>query len=428
MSRIGQLVYPLLPHMNALLSSFSDAWTSLKSNFLQTFLSMLGIIIGVGALVAMLSLIDGLEQLARDQIAGNTSLENMSIRVNTKKRVDDIRVDRDTVAVFNQQLVNDLLTEIPQEAKAQLSVGGAALGLSRDTQQLGITYRAVTFPVIDKEFELAGGRWPDSSAPIATQGTVVEAIVNHKLALKLVSPDTNVIEAIGNTFKLLGGTIKVVGVAAKSDKIGVNGTLFGYNQLPALPDAEPGGGQIQLAFSSVEDVLPAQEIIEPWMEKRFAGIEDPVRIETYTGYLEAMEEGFLVFRLVMGFLIGIAVVVGGVGIMNVLVMSVVERTSEIGIRKALGADRKSIIIQFLSEAVALSVIGSIFGTILGVCVALLGAPLVSMFSSEIEFSAIITLNTLLIVGFVAIGIGCLFGTYPALRASRLDPVSAIRRL
>ncbi|MFK8057352.1 MAG: ABC transporter permease [Saprospiraceae bacterium] len=414
--------------MNALLSSFSDAWTSLRSNFLQTFLSMLGIIIGVGALVAMLSLIDGLEQLARDQISGKTSLENMSISANTHKRIDDIRVKKDTVAVFTQALMESLLTELPQEATGQLSVGGSALGSSRDTQQLGITYRAVTFPVIDKEFELAGGRWPDSAAATATSTTVVEALVNYKLALKLVAPDTVATAAIGSTFQLLGGTLKVVGVAEKSDKIGVNGTLFGYNQLPALPEATPGGGQLQLSFASVEDVLPAKEFIEPWIEEYFSGIEEPVRIETHTGYLEAMEEGFLVFRLVMGFLIGIAVVVGGVGIMNVLVMSVVERTSEIGIRKALGADRKSIIAQFLSEAVALSVIGSFFGTILGVCVALLGAPLVSMFSTEIEFSAIFTVNTLLIVGLVAIGIGCLFGTYPALRASNLDPVSAIRRL
>ena len=414
--------------MNALLSSFSDAWTSLRSNFLQTFLSMLGIIIGVGALVAMLSLIDGLEQLARDQIAGKTSLENMSISINTHKRIDDIRVKKDTVAVFTLQIMEDLLAELPQKATAQLSIGGSALGSARDTQQLGITYRAVSFPILDKNFELAGGRWPDSTASVANKNTVVEALINHKLALKLISPDTIATNALGSTFNLLGGTLKVVGVAEKSDRIGVNGTLFGFNQLAALPNAKPEGGELQLAFASVEDVIPGQKFIEPWMENRFTGIEDPVRVDTHTGYLEAMGEGFLVFRLVMGFLIGIAVVVGGVGIMNVLVMSVVERTSEIGIRKAIGANRKSIITQFLSEAVALSVIGSFFGTILGICVALLGGPLISLFSEEIEFTAIFTVNTLLVVALVAVGIGCLFGTYPALRAASLDPVSAIRRL
>lgn len=389
---------------------------------------MLGIIIGVGALVAMLSLIDGLEQLARDQIAGKTALENMSISANTQKRIDNIRVDRDTIAIFTPTLMEDLLADLPYEATAQLSVGGSTLGSSRDTQQLGITYRAVTFPVIDKAFELAGGRWPDAILATTTSSRPVEVLVNHQLALKLVAPDTNAVAAIGRTFQLLGGSAKVVGVAEKSDKIDVNGTLFNYSQLAAFPEAKPGPGQLQLSFASVEDVLPAKDFIEPWMENQFAGIEEAVRIETYTGYLEAMEEGFLVFRLVMSFLIGIAVVVGGVGIMNVLVMSVVERTSEIGIRKAIGADRKSIIIQFLSEAVALSVIGSIFGTILGICAALVAASVISMYSEEIQFSAIFTLNTLLVVGIVAIGIGCLFGTYPALRAARLDPVSAIRRL
>ncbi len=414
--------------MNALFSSFSDAWTSLRSNFLQTFLSMLGIIIGVGALVAMLSLIDGLEQLARDQIAGKTALENMSISANTQKRIDNIRVDRDTIAIFTPALMEDLLADLPYEATAQLSVGGSTLGSSKDTQKLGITYRAVTFPVIDKAFELAGGRWPEPILATTTSSRPVEVLVNHQLALKLVAPDTNAVAAIGSTFQLLGGSAKVVGVAEKSDRIDVNGTLFNYSQLATFPEAKPGPGQLQLSFASVEDVLPAKDFIEPWMENQFAGIKEAVRIETYTGYLEAMEEGFLVFRLVMSFLIGIAVVVGGVGIMNVLVMSVVERTSEIGIRKAIGADRKSIIIQFLSEAVALSVIGSIFGTILGICSALVAATVISMYSEEIQFSAIFTLNTLLVVGIVAIGIGCLFGTYPALRAARLDPVSAIRRL
>jgi len=248
--------------MNALLSSFLDAWTSLRSNFLQTFLSMLGIIIGVGALVAMLSLIDGLEQLARDQIAGKTALENMSISVNTSRKIDGIRVDRDTVAVFSQTLLEELSAELPYEASAQLSVGGSAIGYARDTQELGITYRAVTFPVVDKAFELVGGRWPDSNATKASPSTVVEALVNHELALKLVAPDTNAVAALGSTFQLLGGTLKVVGVAEKSDKIGVNGTLFGYNQLAAFPEAEPGAGQIQLAFASVED-LSLIHISEP---------------------------------------------------------------------------------------------------------------------------------------------------------------------
>ena len=414
--------------MNALRSSFAEALANLRSNFLQTFLSMLGIIIGVGALVAMLSLIDGLEEVAREQLSSKTALENMAISANTRREIDGVWVDRDTAAQFDEKFMLELLDQLDQPAKAQLSVGGTALATARDTQTIGLTYRATTFPVIDRDFELVAGRWPAAVGAGDSETKPVEALINYQLALKLISPDTTAANAVGRHFTLEGGTLEVVGVAEKSDDIDRNGALFQYDQLNKLPKAKHGGGQILLAFHSVEDVLPAQRVLEHWLEQKFAGIEDAVSIQTYTEYLKGLEQGFLVFRLVMGFLIGIAVVVGGVGIMNVLVMSVVERTSEIGIRKALGANRRSIISQFLSEAIALSVIGSCLGTLLGMGVAMLGAPIVSAFTNEIEFSAVFTLNSLLIVALVAVGIGCLFGTYPALKASKLDPVTAIRRL
>lgn len=413
--------------MGTLLTSFADAFRSLRSNFLQTFLSMLGVIIGVGALVAMLSMIDGLEQMARDTISDKTPLENMSISANTHRSLDGIRIARDTVASFDAALLSDLLAEIPFETKAQLSNGSTAIGKAGDSLELGITYRAISFPVLDKDFDLEAGRWPNEVVS-EVKSSPVEGLINYQLALKLVAPDTAVRAALGKKIAMLGGEIEVVGVAEKSDKIDVLGLIFSHAQLGNFPQAKQTGGEIMLEFASVEDVLPAQRILEPWLTERFVGIEEPVTVSTYTGYLEGLEEGFLIFRLVMGFLIGIAVVVGGVGIMNVLVMSVIERTPEIGIRKAIGANRRTIISQFLSESIALSVIGSLLGTLLGIGVAMVASQIVSAYSSEMQFQAVFTLNTLVVVGIVAVLIGCIFGTYPALRASRLDPVSAIQRV
>ncbi|MGK0334513.1 MAG: putative ABC transport system permease protein, partial [Paraglaciecola sp.] len=138
-------------------------------------------------------------------------------------------------------------------------------------------------------------------------------------------------------------------------------------------------------------------------------------------------EGITVFRWVMGFLIGIAVVVGGVGVMNVLLMSIAERTPEIGVRKAVGANRRTIIKQFLSEAVAISTIGSFFGVLLGMSVALIAAPILNMVVDDLEFRAVFSLNTVIVVSVVAVLIGVVFGTYPAQKAASLDPVEAIRR-
>ena len=122
----------------------------------------------------------------------------------------------------------------------------------------------------------------------------------------------------------------------------------------------------------------------------------------------------------MGLIVGIAVIVGGVGVMNVLLMSVTERTAEIGIRKAVGANRRNIIAQFLSESVAISMIGSFFGLLLGVLMALAVAPILTYIIDEsgLVFRAVFSFNTLLVVGVIAVLVGIIFGTYPARRAAK----------
>jgi ABC-type antimicrobial peptide transport system permease subunit len=174
-------------------------------------------------------------------------------------------------------------------------------------------------------------------------------------------------------------------------------------------------------------VLAAQEFADGWLERRFAGLPDATETRTQQHYLKGLAEGVLVFRLIMGFIIGIAVVVGGVGVMNVLLMSIAERTPEIGVRRAVGASRSTIIRQFLSESVAISFVGCFFGILLGMGVALIAAPVLNLFIDDLNFRAVFTLNTVLVVGVVALLIGILFGTYPARKAASLDPVEAIRR-
>jgi putative ABC transport system permease protein len=117
--------------------------------------------------------------------------------------------------------------------------------------------------------------------------------------------------------------------------------------------------------------------------------------------------------------------VGGVGVMNVLLISVTERTSEIGIRKAMGANRKDIVMLFLSESIAVSAFGSLLGLIFGVLFTMAAVPIVKAIT-KIPFQAEYTLNTFLVIAILAVVVGIVFGTYPAIRASRLNPVDAIR--
>ncbi len=128
---------------------------------------------------------------------------------------------------------------------------------------------------------------------------------------------------------------------------------------------------------------------------------------------------------VLGLIVGISVVVGGIGVMNVLLISVTERTAEIGIRKAVGANRRDIILLFLSESITVSAFGSFLGLVFGVGATMIIIPIVKSVT-KVPFQAAYTLNTFVIIAIISLLVGIIFGTYPALRASKLDPVEAIR--
>jgi putative ABC transport system permease protein len=138
-----------------------------------------------------------------------------------------------------------------------------------------------------------------------------------------------------------------------------------------------------------------------------------------------VREGMFLFKLVFGLITGIAVLVGGVGVMNVLLMSVTERTREIGIRKAVGARRSDIRAQFLAEAMIVSGGGSLIGMAVGLAGIFALMPVVRAVT-RVSFQAAITWETLLVVCGVAVAVGVVFGTYPATRAARLSPVEAMR--
>ena len=141
--------------------------------------------------------------------------------------------------------------------------------------------------------------------------------------------------------------------------------------------------------------------------------------------LDQTRQAILIFKLVMGTFAGISLLVGGIGIMNVLLASVTERTREIGIRKAAGARGRDILLQFLAESVAITSVGSIIGMVLGLAGAFAATALMRHFTRS-ELYAAFTWGTVLVAALVSVATGLVFGMYPALRASRLSPIDAIR--
>ena len=175
----------------------------------------------------------------------------------------------------------------------------------------------------------------------------------------------------------------------------------------------------------VEELPDLQSEVEELLSRRYEASDKKFVIGTNEGRVAQFQQSILIFKLVMGMITGISVLVGGIGVMNVLLISVTERTREIGIRKATGAKRADILMQFLSESVTVSLVGCIAGLILGMTAVFAFVPIVKAFT-EVDFPVAFTWTTVSIILFIGFIVGLVFGTYPAWRASKLTPVDAIR--
>ncbi|MDZ7773440.1 MAG: ABC transporter permease [Balneolaceae bacterium] len=402
--------------------SVGVAWQNIRANPLHTALSTLGIVIGVGALVSILSLADGLEQHAREQIESTTSLQTLIVQSRTSRQVDGIRVEREDVPVLGPEEAAALHGALEGVVSVSPRVEGSALVRRPDGGgELGVTYAVLTAgdPLLEQAEGVAGA----SLAELVKNGEDSSLVVNHALARRL-SGDGEVSGALGTQAVLNGRSWRVAGVVEDDP----TGLLRAVMPMEALSREELRAAPPRLVLQAerVEEVPRIEEDIRVWLDGRFAEGEEAFAIATNRMRVEQASRAMLIFKVIMGLITGISVVVGGIGVMNVLLVSITERTSEIGIRKATGAKRRDILLQFLSESVTISSLGSALGLLLGMGVSLASVPLVTWLT-DAPFRVVFTAETFLIIGLIALIIGIVFGTYPALRAARLTPIDAIRR-
>jgi putative ABC transport system permease protein len=176
----------------------------------------------------------------------------------------------------------------------------------------------------------------------------------------------------------------------------------------------------------VEDATATRLRVEQWLTRRFGAWEGRVDVSTNRSRVEQVEQGMLIFKLLMGAITGVSLLVGGIGIMNVLLASVVERTREIGIRKATGAQQRHILVQFLCESVAISAAGSLLGVALGLATSF-GVSAVMRARTNAPIYAWVSPSTILVAVLASVVVGLAFGIYPALQAARMAPIEAIHR-
>lgn len=398
-----------------ILQSFLLAFQNIRSNLFHTFLSVLGIVIGVGALVSILSLIDGMEEFARGQITQTSSLNAVIIQTKVYKNINGISLRKDTFSIIDYEHLKELRKSLSKPTNPQMRVSMTG-EIQLDTQKIVAYAWAIVRPVWSDTAKYSGSLISEDHSE--RKDSI--AVVNHAFVKVTKTDDQSM---LGKTIIFRGRKLKVIGVTTESKnespQIYFPASLLTSKELRVnVPD-------IFLDAEKTEDIPQLKTEITAWLDKNYKNSKDDFALITNDFRIQQAAQGFLLFKIIMGLIVGISVVVGGVGVMNVLLISVTERTAEIGIRKAVGANRRDIILLFLSESVTVSAFGSLLGLVFGTLFTMAAIPIVKALT-KIPFQAAYTFETFFLISVIALIIGVVFGTYPALRASRLDPVEAIR--
>ena len=408
------------------ITAFSVGFDTLRVNPLRTVLSTLGVIIGVGALVAVLSLGDGMEQFARSQLERNTDIQTVTVSSRTYEYRDGYFTPVRDYPVFTTRDARELANDVPYASHVSMTLHSQSdvlwgrTGLERQTNITASTAGSDEF----MHLEFAEGRF-FTAAEAARNAPVI--ILSYKLAGELAGgrrPES----MVGEFVRVNGLPREVIGVLAPvTDERGYEAHI---------PFASSGFGSalvnsrttptIFLRARSVEDVEPMRHAIEDWLARRYGRWEHRVDVQLQQGRLEQITRSILVMKLFLGALAGISLLVGGIGIMNIMLASVTERTREIGVRKAMGARGSDIHLQFLTESVVVSGLGSALGVLLGLGLSAIAILIIRNISKADGLSVTISLSTALVAATSAIAIGLVFGTYPARRAAGLSPIDAIR--
>jgi putative ABC transport system permease protein len=371
---------------------------------------VLGIIIGVGALVAILCMIDGMEKYAKEQINTTTSLNIIVVQCEPTYVSNGISIRKKDFAFITYSHFKKLQQLLSHDSVKLTLTSTSSSEIDFDNKKIPSLLIGCTSMTGNKSKLTTGKLLAESNL----ESTDSVAVVNQSFAKQFGK---------GKNINTPFGKLSVIGALDdNSDKP----RIFFPISILTNDQLKQYTPELYAEVSNVENVGAVKKKISDWVKSEFGKSAGDIKVITNELRLEQIERGFLLFRIIMGLIVGLSVIVGGIGVMNVLLISVTQRTMEIGIRKAMGAKRSNIILQFLTEAITISCFGSICGLILGITFTAVALPIIKSIT-KIPFQAAYTVDTLLIVSSIAVLVGIVFGTYPAMRASRLNPVEAIRR-
>jgi putative ABC transport system permease protein len=395
---------------------FGVSLAAIRANALRSFLTTLGIIIGVGAVITMVALGEGAQQQVRQQIE-QMGTNTLTIRPGQARfggvAQGDARLYTEDADALKSQAAGIVRVAPEIQSRQQIVMGG----INSSNQVVGswpeyfdIQNMRIEYGRLFHEGEVQGRR------RVVVVGSAIPEVMQVPAPL-----------LVGRTLQIRGISFEVVGVLAEKGDMGFSRpdeqlyipvttaqyrVFGGRDRLNSILAQVEGPASMDLAFAEIDRILRRQHQLRP-------GAQADFNIRNSTDLLQSFEETNRTFTYLLAGIAGVSLLVGGIGIMNIMLVSVTERTREIGVRKALGATKANILVQFLVESLVLCFLGGLLGVALGYG----GAEALSRFAS---WNTSVPLEAVGVALGFSVGIGLFFGIFPAQRAARLDPIVSLR--
>ncbi len=394
---------------------------ALSRNKMRTFLTMLGIIIGVGAVIAMVSIGTGAKAAVEDRFAAMGT--NLLFVSGASKRVQGVHSGFGGFQTLTVEDAQAILERCPSVEAVSPSVSTRAQTIYLNKNwQTSIQGTGEKYPDVRK-WELELGTYFDESQ---VRGAAKVCVLGADVKKNLFEDA----DPIGQTIRIKKVPFQIIGVLKSKGQSGGFGSRDDMICVPyttcmkRLQKAEFLSSIDVSAISSTQTALAKQEITELLRDRHriMPGSDDDFQVQDMSEIAEGAADATNILTLLLGSIASISLLVGGIGIMNIMLVSVTERIREIGIRMSIGARERDILLQFLAEAMVLSLVGGLLGIAMGVGVSKV-LHYIPLFAT---IRTVVSPGWVIMAFLISGSIGVFFGFYPARKASKLDPIEALR--